>query len=107
VTISGPDVSKISKIAGKNVASFSFSVDTIFDEFKVKVVSSTGASHDTGTLIPTAGGSTNMSGNEGNYPAATPINCQITGTDLEAASAGDGQKIIKVFVKDQAGNWSV
>jgi len=106
-TISGPDVSKISKIAGKNVASFSFSVDTIFDEFKVKVVSSTGASHDTGTLIPTAGGSTNMSGNEGNYPAATPINCQITGTDLEAASAGGGQKIIKVFVKDQAGNWSV
>jgi len=107
VTISGPDVTKISKVSGKNVASFSFSVDSIFDEFKVKAVSSTGASHDSGTVIPTAGGSTNMSGNQGNYPASTPINCQITGADLEAASAGDGQKIIKVFVKDQAGNWSV
>jgi hypothetical protein len=25
---------------------------------------------------------------------------------LEVASAGDGKKIIKVFVQDEAGNWS-
>lgn len=107
VTISGPDVSKISKVSGKNIASFSFSVDSIFDEFKVKVVSSTGADHNSGTQIPTTGGSTNMSGNAGDYPASTPINCQVYGADLETGSAGDGTKIIKVFVKDKAGNWSV
>lgn len=106
VTISGPDVTKISKKPGKNECAFSFTVDTVFDEYKVKVVSSTGAAHDTGTLIGTANGSTNMSGNAGGYAADTAINCTITGADLEAASAGDGEKIIKVFVKDEAGNWS-
>ncbi len=107
VTISGPDVSVISKQPGKDTAAFSFQVDSIFDEYKVKVVSSTGAAHDTGGQIPVVGGSTNMGGVAGDYPASTPINCQIKGADLESASAGDSQKIIKVFVKDKAGNWSV
>lgn len=109
VTVTNPDVSKISKITGKNVASFSFSCDSDFVEYKVKVVSASGAAHDTGILIPTTAGSTNMSGiNETTpFPASTPINCQIYGTDLETASSGDGTKIIKVFVKDVAGNWSV
>jgi len=107
VSIAGPDVSKISKQSGKNTCSFSFQSDSIFDEYKVKVVASTGAAHDTGTQIPTTAGSSNMSGSAGDYPASTPINCQIKGTDLETASSGDGEKIIKVFVLDYAGNWSV
>ena len=107
VTISGPDLTKISKISGKNVSAFSFTVDVTFDEYKVKVVSATGAAENTGAQVGTANGSTNMSGSAGNYASATPINCQINGTDLETASSGDGTKIIKVFVKDQAGNWSI
>lgn len=106
VTISGPDVSKISKVAGKDTCAFSFQADTAFVEYKVKVVSSTGAAHDTGTQLPTTAGSTNMSGNAGNYAATTPINCTIKGADLQTANTGDGQKIIKVFIKDSAGNWS-
>lgn len=115
VTISGPDVSKISKITGKNESSFSFQADSEFEEYKVKVVSSTGASHDTGTLIPTTNGSSNMSEvfvsdgameDSAGHPANDPITCVINGADLELASAGDGNKIIKVFVKDDAGNWS-
>lgn len=106
VTTGSPDVSKISKVSGKNICSFSFQVNEIFDEYKVKVVSSTGAAHDTGVQIPTTAGSTNMSGSAGDYPASTPINCQIYGTDLETASAGDGTKIIKVFTKDDSGLWS-
>lgn len=106
VTITGPDVNKISKIASKDVCSFSFVCDEIFDEYKVKVVASSGAAHDTGTQIPTTAGSSNMAGSAGDYPASTPINCSIKGTDLETASAGDGTKIIKVFVKDQSGQWS-
>ena len=31
----------------------------------------------------------------------------INGADLETASAGDGVKIVKVFVKNAAGTWSV
>lgn len=107
VSVSGVDTNRISKISGANVSSFSFSVDVVFDEYKVKVVSSTGTTHDSGTQIPETAGSTNMSGVAGAYPAATNIDASITGTDLETASAGDGEKIIKVFVKDEAGNWSV
>jgi hypothetical protein len=106
VSITGPDVIKISKISGKNISSFSFTCDTIFEEYVVKVVGSTGAAHDTGSQIPTTGGSTNMSGSVGNYSASTPINCTIHGEDLETASAGDAVKIIKIFVKDSAGLWS-
>lgn len=115
VTISGPDVSKISKINGKNECSFSFQADSEFEEYKVKAVSSTGASHDTGTLIPTTAGSTNMSGSfdadgalgdSNGHSANDPITCVINGADLETANAGDGTKIIKVFVRDDAGNWS-
>jgi hypothetical protein len=107
VTISGPDVSKISEVAGKDVASFSFTVDTAFVEYKVKVVSSSGSAENTGTQIGTTNGSTNMSGTAGNYAANTAINCTVDASDLKAASAGDGAKVIKVFVKDAAGNWSV
>lgn len=104
VTITGPDVTKISKQSGKDVCSFSFVVDEAYTSYKVKYVSSSGAAHDTGTQIPTTGGSTNMSGGSGS--GVTPVECTITGADLEAASSGDGVKIVKVFVQDAAGNWS-
>jgi hypothetical protein len=104
VTITGPDVNRISKQSGKNISSFSFVVDSAYQAYKVKVVASTGAAHDTGVQIPTAGGSTNMSGAAGT--GVTPVECTVTGADLETASSGDGSKIIKVFVQDAAGNWS-
>jgi len=105
VTITGPDVSKVSTQAGKNVASFSFTSDSNYQQYVVKVVASSGADHTTGTTIATTNGSTNMSGGAGT--ASTVINCQVNGSDLQAASAGDGTKVIKVFVEDTAGNWSV
>ena len=57
-------------------------------------------------MIGTANGSTNMSAT-GEFADAEAINCTITGADLEAASAGDGEKVIKVFVRHAAGTWSV
>ena len=105
VTISGPDVTKISKQESKDTASFSFTVSEDFVEYKVKVVGSTGAAHDTGTQIPIAGGSQNMSGS-GTWTSASVVECQIRGVDLETASPGDAEKIIKVFAKDVADNWS-
>lgn len=104
VTITGPDTQKISKQAGKSVSAFSFVADEDYTAYKVKVVASSGAAHDTGTQIPTTGGSTNMSGAAGTE--GVPVECTITGADLEAASSGDGVKIVKVFVQDAAGNWS-
>lgn len=106
VTIVGPDVSRISKTSPKDVATFSFTSDVAFTEYKIKVVPSKSSLHDAGTLIGTANGSTNMSAT-GTFKASTAISCKIYGKDLEIASSGDGEKIIKVFVKNTVGTWSV
>lgn len=105
VTIVGPDVSKISKVAGFNVSSFSFSADEAFTEWSVRVVPATSSIHTAGTEIPTTGGSSNTHGTT-ETEANAAINVSIYGADLETASSGDGAKIIKVFVKDLTGNWS-
>lgn len=106
VTIIGPDVLRISKTAPKNVATFSFTSDVAFTEYKIKVVPSKSSLHDAGILIGTANGSTNMNAT-GTFKASAAITCKIYGKDLEAASSGDGEKIIKVFVKNAHGTWSV
>ena len=106
VTIIGPDVSKISKTSPKDVATFSFTSNTAFTEYKIKVVPSNSSLYDAGVQIGTANGSTNMTAT-GTFKASTAISCKIYGKDLEAASSGDGEKIIKVFVKNAHGTWSV
>ena len=106
VTIIGPDVSKISKTSPKDVATFSFTSDVTFTEYKIKVVPSKSSLQDAGVLIGTTNGSTNMSAT-GTFKANSAISCKIYGKDLETASSGDGEKIIKVFVKNALGTWSV
>lgn len=106
ITITGPDVSKISKITGKRTASFSFSSDVALTAYKVKVVPANSSLENAGTQIPTTAGSTNMSG--GATSAGATVNATIDGADLETASSGDGTKIIKVFGQAAgSGNWSV
>ena len=107
VTITGPDKTKISKISGFDKAKISFTCDVDFEQYKVCVVPQNSSTQDAGTQIPTEGGSLNTSGSQGSYPKTTPIEVTITGTDLAAASAGDGVKIVKVFVCNAAGTWSV
>lgn len=107
VTITGPDKTKISKVASFNTSAFSFTSDVDFEEYKIKVVPSESSLESAGTQIPTTAGSTNTSGKAGGYKAQTAINVTINGADLETASAGDGVKIVKVFVKNAAGTWSV
>lgn len=106
VTITGPDKSKISKVDGFDTSAVSFRANVAFTEYKVKVVPSQSSLEDAGTQIPTDGGSVNTSGT-GEYEADTAINVTLRGADLEAASSGDGVKIVKVFVKTAAGTWSV
>jgi hypothetical protein len=106
VTVTSPDVSKISKVEGRNIVNFSFTVDSPFEEYMVKVVNSTGASQDLGTVIETTNGSVNTSGTGTFDTTTTPITVSLTGTDIENASGGDGLKTIKVFVRDSAGLWS-
>jgi hypothetical protein len=108
ITISaGPDKSKISTVSGYDTAAFSFTSDSDFTEYKVKIVPSTASTHDTGTQIGTTNGSTNMSGS-GSFSASTPISCTIKGADLSAAVSGvNSAYVVKVFAKDTSGLWSV
>ena len=107
VTITGPDKSKISKVSGFNQSVINFTADVEFEEYKVCVVPQNNSTQEAGTVIGTTNGSINTSGNDGNYPASENIQVTITGADLEVASSGDGVKIVKVFVKNAAGTWSV
>lgn len=107
VTITGPDKSKISKVTGFDVCAFSFTSDVDFEEYTVRVVPNESSLNTAGTQIPVTGGSSNTSGNAGGYKKNTTINVTIHGADLETASSGDGTKIVKVFVKNAAGTWSV
>lgn len=108
VTIVGPDVAKISKVSGKNASSFTFTSNVTIIAWKVLVVKSTDALHNAGTnvQIPDSGGSENMQGST-TTTAGDSVSCTIYGEDLETASSGDGTKIVKVFVQNEAGTWSV
>lgn len=107
VTVTGPDKTTISEVAGFDTAIINFMVDVAFQAYKVCVVSSTSATQADGTVIPITAGSVNTSGSDGEYEADTNIQVTIKGTDLETASSGDGVKIIKVFAQNAAGTWSV
>lgn len=107
VTTTGTDVAKVSKVSGKDTFSFAFSSDKDINEYKVKLVGVVNATHDTGLTISTTNGSQNTSGSTlittGQLTTIT-----IKAADLEVAGAStDGQKVVKVFVKDALGNWSV
>lgn len=105
ITLGAPDVTKVSKIAGKRVAAAAFSTSEALVAYEVRVVPSTSSLRTAGTLIGAANGSTNMSG--GAVAESGTVNITIDGRDLEAASTGDGAKIVKVFGQDASGNWSV
>ena len=102
----GPTPNKISKISGKNISQFTFQVSEDFTEYFVAVVPNETTVYSAASAIGVANGSVNMSG-VGTFAAGTPIVCQLTGADLEAASPGDGTKTIKIFVKDINNIWSL
>ena len=104
VTIQSQDVQKISKISPKNVSTIIWQADVAITEWIIKVVDSINATHEDGTVVPVTGGSTNITGIE--KAATTNVTTKIYGADLETASSGDGEKILKIFVKNAAGTWS-
>ncbi|MCR5006498.1 MAG: hypothetical protein K6A77_11415 [Clostridiales bacterium] len=106
ITITGPDVEKISEISGKNLATFSFTSDTALSEYTVRVVPTQNSAHDAGTEIPTTNGSVNMHGTT--VAANTAVTCKINGSDFKTAIGGsDGTYIVKVFGRSAVnGLWS-
>jgi hypothetical protein len=107
-TTAGGAPPKLSKVAGFDDASIMWHADSFIQAYKIKVVPSTGALHTDGTQIPTTAGSTDVNVSGTGVEASSAITSHIKGADLETAAAnGDGTKQLKIFVQDQAGNWSV
>jgi len=107
VTItSGPDLTVISKIIGRDSTEFSFRVNKAFAEYRVRVVPNISSLHTAGAAIGIIGGSVNMNG-IGNFAENSEINCTIKGSDLAAAAGTDGTHVIKIFARDLSGRWSV
>lgn len=101
----GPDTSKVSTVAGKRTVNATFTVGSeAITAWEVAVVASSGSARGSGTVIGTTNGSTGVTG-AGLAAAATQA-VVLDARDIVAASAGDGTKVIKVFVQDAAGNWS-
>lgn len=100
----GPTPTRISKVAGKDASDVNWHSDSDYQAYSVRAVPATTSDHTQGTQIPTTAGSANTGGGAGT--GATEVTTTIHGADLETASAGDGDKIVKVFVQDEAGNWS-
>lgn len=97
---SGPTLSRISSQTGKDSLQFTWESTEDFTNYKVKVVPSSGSPESAGTLVeadeaPTSGGTAN-----------TEYEAKITDDEIIAADPGEGTKILKIFVKDVAGNWS-
>jgi hypothetical protein len=103
----GLDKERLSRETGANEASFQFQVNEPYNAYKVKLVGSVGATHDMGTDIGTAGGSTGVTGT-GAFTSANVNTVRIRTADLETAGANmNGDNVIKVFVQEESGSWSV
>jgi hypothetical protein len=90
------DRTKISKVAGWDVSTFSFAVDQDVAQWDVRVVPAANSPHSAGVSLHSGGA----------LAAGVNQQVQITGAELDAASPGDGAKVIKVFAVDPNGNWS-
>lgn len=99
VTVVTPiDKSRISKIAPCDAAVFSWESSLAFDRYEVRAVPTAGSPQGAGVIIPATAGSVHTQAN-GSFLAETAITTVIRGTDLATAAPGDGQKIIKIFVR--------
>jgi hypothetical protein len=96
---------KISEVDGFDVSTFTFSVDSDVDAWEVRAVPTIASGHSAGAVIPATNGSVNTTG--GPLLSGQSREVTINGSDLKLASPADGTKVVKVFVQDPLGQWSV
>lgn len=129
VNVSGPSVARISDKAGKNISTFTFTADKQINAFRIVLAENINVTQEDATnkTIPAVNGSkvtvindygeaisinaadglTFNMGGLGKYAAGKEFTVTIYGNDICEISPEDGAKIIKVFVKEFDGNWSV
>lgn len=93
-----PNRTKISRVAGVDASTFTWQPDEALQEYQIRIVSNASDTIDIAGALIESGGSVS---------AAQDVVTEITDDELVAASPADGPKIIKVFGRDLAGNWSL
>lgn len=98
---SGPTVSKVSGVTGKDSAQITWQSDIAFTHYQIRVVPATNSTVSAGTQVesdqtPAAGGA-----------AATDYTDTILRSELASASAVEGTNILKIFVQNASGVWSL
>lgn len=95
-TVGLPTRTKISRVTGRDSTSFDWSSNEDFQAYQVRLVPLATSLVGAGTLLVSGG-----SGSTGQVITTT-----ITDDEMVAAGAAEGTSIVKVFVQDNAGNWS-
>jgi hypothetical protein len=95
----GPTPARISAVSGFDESDFTFEVDEACDAWEVRAVGDSSDPRDTGDPLVLTGGA---------IAADTPVPATVTYADLDDAGVAgtDGTKILKVYARDAAGNWS-
>jgi len=96
VTITPPIVTKISRVATKDTAAFSFAADEDYQAYQIRIVPTAESPVSAGTLVEQGSGGL----------AGATRNVDVTDDELIAAGASDAALVVKVFTQDLAGNWS-
>lgn len=97
VNLTSGATQRMSDEPGKDSYAYSFTVSEACQAWKVKLVANSGDDNTTGTLIESGGA----------VAAGGTVSGSITYAELVAAGVGaEGNKILKFFAQDAAGNWS-
>lgn len=103
--LSTPAKARYGLTAGFDTFECSWRSDQAFTEYVVTTVTNINDEHDASGTVAITGG-TNLAGT-GTWTAGERITSSFTTTQLLTASPGDGPKIVKAFVKNAKGVWSV
>lgn len=88
---------KMSDETGNDAYAYSFVVSEAAQAWKIKLVSNASDLHSSGTLVESGGA----------IAAGATVTGSITYAELVSAGVGgEGDKLLKVFAQDIAGNWS-
>ena len=95
INVTGVTATKMSRVTGKDAIDATFTADEAFVEYMIRKVSAAGDTRLMGTLVEQA-----------TVASRTSHTTTITDDELVAATGAEGTNLLKVFVKDAAGNWS-
>lgn len=91
-----PSVTRVSRVVGKDITTFSFESPTRFVAYQLRAVPASDSLVSTGQLLE--------SGGDGD--AEEQIDVNVTDDELVDAGLSDGTHRVKVFVQDYSSQWS-